>query len=83
MYFELIGYIAAILTTSAFVPQAYKIWKTKTAEGVSLTMYFVMFTGVTLWGIYGFFLKSYPMIISNVITASLLIMIIYFKFKHK
>ncbi|MGB1448569.1 MAG: SemiSWEET family sugar transporter [Flavobacteriaceae bacterium] len=83
MYFELIGYIAAILTTSAFVPQAYKIWKTKTAEGVSLTMYFVMFTGVALWGIYGFFLKSYPMIISNVITASLLIMIIYFKFKHK
>lgn len=83
MYIELIGYIAAILTTSAFVPQAYKIWKTKTAEGVSLTMYFVMFTGVSLWGIYGFFLMSYPMIISNIITASLLIMIIYFKFKHK
>ena len=83
MYIELIGFLAAILTTAAFVPQAYKIWKTKSAQGVSLTMYLIMFTGVTLWGIYGLFIHSNPMILANFITASLLIMIIYFKVKHK
>lgn len=83
MLFDLIGYLAAILTTTAFVPQAYKIWKTKSAQGVSLTMYLIMFTGVSLWGIYGFLIQSYPMILANFITASLLIMIIYFKVKHK
>lgn len=83
MYIELIGYVAAILTTISFVPQAFKIWKTKSAAGVSLTMYLVMFTGVVLWGVYGLLIKSYPIIIANIITASLLIMIIYFKFKHK
>lgn len=83
MYIELIGFIAAILTTAAFVPQAYKIWKTKTAQGVSLSMYLIMFTGVSLWGIYGYFIQSIPMILANFITASLLIMIIYFKIKHK
>ena len=83
MYIELIGFIAAILTTAAFVPQAYKIWKIKSAQGVSLTMYLIMFTGVSLWGIYGYFIQSNPMILANFITASLLIMIIYFKIKHK
>ena len=83
MYIELIGFLAAILTTAAFVPQAYKIWKTKSAQGVSLTMYLIMFTGVALWGVYGLFIRSNPMILANFITASLLIMIIYFKVKHK
>ena len=83
MVIDLIGYLAAILTTTAFVPQAYKIWKTKSAQGVSLTMYLIMFTGVSLWGIYGFLIQSYPMILANFITASLLIMIIYFKIRHK
>ena len=83
MVIDLIGYLAAILTTTAFVPQAYKIWKTKSAQGVSLTMYIIMFTGVSSWGIYGFLIQSYPMILANFITASLLIMIIYFKVKHK
>ena len=83
MMIDLIGYLAAILTTTAFVPQAYKIWKSKSAQGVSLTMYLIMFTGVSLWGIYGFLIQSYPMILANFITASLLIMIIYFKVKHK
>lgn len=83
MVIDLIGYLAAILTTTAFVPQAYKIWKTKSAQGVSLTMYLIMFTGVSLWGTYGFLIQSYPIILANFITASLLIMIIYFKVKHK
>lgn len=83
MLIELIGFMAAILTTAAFIPQAYKIWKTKSADGVSLTMYLVMLTGVLLWGVYGVFHSSMPIIMANSITASLLIMIIYFKIKHK
>ncbi len=83
MYIELIGFIAAILTTAAFVPQAYKIWKTKSADGVSLSMYFIMLTGVLLWGLYGILIDSLPIIMANFITASLLIMIVYFKIKHK
>ena len=42
---EYIGFIAAILTTSAFLPQAFKIWKNRSADGLSLTMYLVMGTG--------------------------------------
>ncbi|MDP6923034.1 MAG: PQ-loop domain-containing transporter, partial [Lutibacter sp.] len=36
--YEIIGLIAATLTTSAFVPQVYKAWKTRSTESLSLTM---------------------------------------------
>lgn len=82
MYTELIGFIAAILTTSAFVPQVYKIVKSKSADGVSLVMYFVMLSGVTAWGVYGWLIQSPSVIMANCITALLLLIIIYYKIKY-
>ena len=38
---EIIGIIGASLTTASFVPQVYKVIKTKSVEGISLTMYSV------------------------------------------
>ena len=83
MSIEWIGFLAAILTTGAYIPQVIKIWKIKTADGVSLSMYWVMLTGVSLWGIYGILIESYPIILANVITLILLVTIIIFKLKHK
>ena len=50
---EIIGLIAACFTTGSFLPQVYKIWKYKRSDGVSLSMYLFMITGVILWIIYG------------------------------
>ena len=50
---ELIGLLAAILTTIAFIPQVFKVIKTRSSEGLSLTTYLIFITGVSLWLIYG------------------------------
>lgn len=81
--YELIGLLAAVLTTSAYVPQAYKTWKTKSAGNISLTMYIAMFIGIILWLIYGIHLNSLAMILANSVTAVLTIIIISFKLKYK
>jgi len=81
--FEIIGLIAAVLTTSAYVPQAYRAWKTKSAGSVSLTMYLIMLTGIILWLIYGIHLQSLAMILANSVTIVLTLTIIYFKLKFK
>lgn len=83
MYTELIGFMAAILTTAAFVPQVYKIVRSKSADGVSLMMYFVMLAGVITWEIYGWLILSPSVIMANCITALLLLIIIYYKLKYK
>jgi len=79
---EIIGFIAAILTTSAFVPQVYKTLKTKDVEAISLSMYLVMFTGVLLWLIYGVYINSLSMLFANSITLALILILIVLKIKH-
>ena len=79
---ESIGIIAAILTTSAFIPQVYKIYKEKKAQGVSLTMYLIMLVGVLLWLVYGVLIGSIAIIVANSVTAVLQLFVIIFKLKN-
>lgn len=81
--FEIIGLIAAVLTTGSFVPQVYKIWKTKETQNISLTMYFAMFTGILLWLTYGIHIGSISMVLANGITAVLTLIIIVYKLRYK
>lgn len=80
---ELIGFIAAILTTVAFIPQVYKVWQTKSVSGMSLTMYLIFFCGVLLWLVYGLIINSLPMIIGNAVTIVLTLIILYFLLRSK
>ena len=80
--FEIVGLSAAFLSTSAFIPQVYKIYKEKNADGISLTMYIILFTGVILWFIYGILIGSLSIIIANGVTALLQLSIIIFKLKN-
>ena len=80
---ELIGFLAAVLTTVAFIPQVYKVWQTKSVSGLSLTMYLIFFYGVFLWLVYGLIINSLPMILGNSITLLLTSIILYFLIKSK
>ncbi|MBL6603867.1 MAG: SemiSWEET transporter [Flavobacteriaceae bacterium] len=80
--YEIIGIIAAILTTSGFIPQVYKIYKEKNAKGVSLTMYLILIIGVLLWLVYGILIGSLSIIIANSVTALLQLCVIIFKLKN-
>ena len=83
MNVEFIGLLAAILTTSSFVPQLQKIWRDKNVQGLSLGMYLVMLAGVILWLVYGVMIQSLSIIVANIITALLLLLILYFRAKYK
>lgn len=65
---DLIGYIAATLTTVSFIPQAIKTIKTRDTSGISLAMYTIFTTGVSFWLVYGILLKNPIIITSNAIT---------------
>ncbi len=82
-YMEIIGLVAASLTTAAYVPQVYKTWKEKSTKDISLSMYAVLLTGVLLWLVYGIYLGSLPIILSNIITSMLLLFMLAMKLKYK
>ena len=76
---DLIGALAACLTTVSFVPQAWLSFRTRDVSGVSLLMYSAFTVGVALWLAYGWLLKSWPMMIANTITLVLALMILGMK----
>ena len=79
---EILGLVAAAITTFAWVPQVYKMYKERNASGVSLTMALLFFVGITLWFIYGYLIESISIMVANGITLFLQSMIIIYKLKE-
>jgi len=77
-----IGYIAAFLTTAAFVPQAYHSWRTRDLSGISLPMYAMFTLGVGFWLFYGYLIGSVPVILANLITFLLSSMVLGLKIQQ-
>jgi MtN3 and saliva related transmembrane protein len=67
----LIGFAAGLLTTLAFVPQAWKIWRARSAKDVSLHAFITFTLGVALWLTYGIVKQEPPIIVWNAVTLVL------------
>jgi MtN3 and saliva related transmembrane protein len=76
------GYAAAFCTTSAYVPQVLRVWRTRSTKDISLKMFLVLVTGLILWLTYGFWRGEMPLIIANAVTLVLAGIILYFKIRH-
>ena len=80
---ELIGYLAASLTTASFIPQAWLTFKTRDVSGISLGMYSVFTAGIALWLVYGLMIQAWPVVIANVITLGLVASILVMRLRFK
>ena len=80
---DLIGTLAAALTTCSFLPQAIKTFRTKDVSGISLAMYGAFTCGVALWLAYGLMLGAWPIIIANAVTLSLALSIFVMKLRYR
>jgi MtN3 and saliva related transmembrane protein len=79
---DLIGTLAAILTTISFLPQALHTFRTKDVRGISLGMYSAFTLGVAMWLVYGLLLGAWPVVIANVITLALASAILVMKLRY-
>ncbi|MCX6122660.1 MAG: SemiSWEET transporter [Ignavibacteriales bacterium] len=70
-------------TTSSFIPQAYKVFKTKKTEDLSLGIFLLFCGGTVLWIIYGAMIKSFPVLLANSVTFVLAFYILMMKIKHR
>ncbi|HEY9299421.1 MAG TPA: SemiSWEET transporter [Phormidium sp.] len=80
---DILGFIAATLTSIAFLPQLVKTWKTKSAGDVSFGMLFTFCTGVFLWLLYGILIQSWPVIAANFLTLIFNVVILSLKIRYK
>jgi MtN3 and saliva related transmembrane protein len=77
-YIDLLGLIATCFTTSSFVPQVWRTWRTRDVSGISLASYSVITVGLALWFVYGLLRGDLPLIVANavmvVLTAAIVVM---------
>jgi MtN3 and saliva related transmembrane protein len=76
------GYAAALCTTSAYIPQVLRVWRTRSTQDISLKTFLVLVAGLALWLVYGSWRTEIPLIAANSITLMLASTILYFKLKH-
>ena len=73
------GFIAAALTTIAFIPQVIKTWKSKKANDVSIVMLLMFITGLLFWIVYAIQTEALPVLVANITTFILNLTILTLK----
>ena len=78
---ELIGLIAGVCTTVAFVPQVIRVWRLRRADEISLATFLAFSVGTLVWLFYGLLIASVPVILANAITTVLALTILLMKLR--
>lgn len=77
----IIGYIAAVLGMVAWVPQAFRVWRTGDTRSLSLAANMLFLATVILWLVYGVMIVDWPIILANVVATLCMIAIVAAKLK--
>ena len=80
---EYFGFFAAFCTTIAFLPQAFKVWKSNNTKDISLSMFIIFTIGVFSWLVYGVLIESIPIMISNFFTLIFSLFILFYIIKNR
>ena len=59
------GYIAGILIAITMIPQIIMSLRTRNVEGLSVIMLVIFLLSMILWTLYGYFISSYPLMLTN------------------
>jgi MtN3 and saliva related transmembrane protein len=76
------GTVAGVLSVAAFVPQAWRIFRRKSASDVSLAMYLTLTAASLLWMYYAWVLGSMPLLFTNLVIGVIAVLIALLKVRH-
>ncbi|MHC4322188.1 MAG: SemiSWEET family sugar transporter [Planctomycetota bacterium] len=82
MEWKIIGIIAAICTTSGFIPQIIRGLRTKRLDDVSPVMCILLIFGLSMWLSYGIHIEDMIIIVANGFGVLFSMIIITLRFKY-
>lgn len=80
---QAVGYTAGLLTSLAYVPQVLRLWRTRSAEDISLPTFCLLSVGIGLWLLYGIGIRSGPVIAANGLGVLLTLCIVVMKLRYR
>lgn len=82
LHIELVGSLAAVITTMGWIPQIIKIVRHRETAGISLVTNISLALGVLLWLCYGIMITSWPVMAANGMTLLLILTILGLKLRY-
>ena len=79
----ILGLVAGTITSITFVPQVIKIWQTRSAKDLSISMLLLLLLGVSMWLAYGILVKDVAIIYTNSMVLAMGFLMLFFKWKFK
>jgi MtN3 and saliva related transmembrane protein len=79
---DIISWIASILSTLSFMPQAILILKTKDTRSLSLTMWVISILATSFWVIFAYQIDNIGMLVADLIILVFTSIILFFKVKN-
>lgn len=70
-HIELFGLAATCMTTSSFMPQVWRTWKTRDVSGISLPTFLILSIGLVMWLAYGIMIGDLPLTVANAVMVLL------------
>lgn len=77
-----LGIVAGTLTTTSYLPQVLKAYRTKHTKDISVQMFLLLLFGISLWLVYGAMKRDLPIVIANSFSLLFIIAMLVLKFKH-
>lgn len=77
-----LAFIAGALTSTGYLPQIVKGWKTRMMDDVSLLMPAVLGSGMFLWLVYGLARDDLAIIVANLVGSSLTAILVAMKLHY-
>jgi MtN3 and saliva related transmembrane protein len=78
---EMLGFVGGALTTVSFAPQAWRLFKLKSAHEISLIFNIIFLLGIVCWLCYGLLFKLFPLILWNSLTFTVVFIMLIAKLK--
>ena len=80
---NIVGIAGSIFSSVSFLPQVIKLWKTRSAKDLSMMTLLFLILNVSTWLTYGVLINDLPIIITNIIVLSMVLLMVYFKLTFK
>ncbi len=80
---DYVGFIGGVFSSISFLPQVIKLWKTKSAKDLSMMTLLFLIVNVCTWLTYGVLIHAWPLIVTNGIVLSMVLLMVYFKLTFK
>ena len=79
---DLVGFVAALVSTASLAPQVYKTWRSRSAGDFSYVWLLTALAGAALWGVYGLMRSDWAVIGANVAGGTLVVMLLALKWRY-